>query len=39
MEQPNKKTIRTLGEKKKYKNFGILETSTIEQMKMKEKNK
>ena len=34
---PNRERIRTLGEKKNYKNLAILEATIIRQMKMKEK--
>ena len=39
MELPNQDKIRTLGEKKTYKYFGILEADTIKQVEVKEKIK
>ena len=38
IELPNQEEIRTLGEKETYKYLGILETGTIKQAEMKEKN-
>ena len=35
---PNQDRIRTFGEKENYKYLGILETNTIKQAEMKEKN-
>ena len=37
MELPNHDKIRTLGENKTYKYFGILEADTIKQVEMKDK--
>ena len=39
MELPNQENIRTLGKKEMYRSYGILETDTIKQVKMKEKIK
>ena len=39
IELPNQERIRTRGEKENYKYLGILETSIIKQVKMKEKRK
>ena len=39
MEQPNRKKIRTLGEKETYKYLGILEADMIKQLEVKEKIK
>ena len=39
IEQPNKRKIRTLGEKETYKHFGILEADIIKYAEMKEKIK
>ena len=38
MELPNQDKIRTLGEKETYKYLDILESDTIKQVEMKEKN-
>ena len=38
MELPNENKIRTLGENETYKYLGILESGTVKQVEMKEKN-